>query len=183
MLFMDKLQFQLAIAITLGGLLYVDPTIAQNYTPYQPGRILPPAKRAGDVKIIQGPALEFARDDLAIIRWTTNNPGGSDEHFAVIHYDTDPTKLSLTAKSHNRLNRGHPQTIFRVRVDGLKPQTTYYYTVTSMGSDGVSDGEESPIKQFTTPGPGERMQLSEGPTNKDAVHAIGAASSSRISEP
>jgi hypothetical protein len=37
------------------------------------------------------------------------------------------------------------------------------YTVTSTGSDGVSDGEESPGKQFTTPGPGERTQLSEGP--------------------
>ena len=65
--------------------------------------------------------------------------------------------MSQTTKSPIRLNRDHPQTIFRVRVDGLKPQTTYYYTVTSMGSDGVSDGEESPIKQFTTPGPGGRM--------------------------
>ena len=153
---MDKLLLQLAIAITLGGLLFRDPTIAQNYTPYQPGRILPPAERAGRVEIVQGPALEFARDDLVIIRWTTNNPGGSDDHFAVIHYGTDPTKLSETAKSRIRLNRGHPQTIFRVRVDGLKPQTTYYYTVTSMGSDGVSDGEESPVKQFTTTDPGER---------------------------
>jgi hypothetical protein len=161
MLIMNKLQFQLAIAITLGGLLYLDPTIAQNYTPYQPA--LPPAKRVGHVESIQAPALEFARDDFAIIRWTTNNPGGSDDHFAVIHYGTDPTKLSLTAKSHIRLNRDHPQTIFRVRVDGLKPQTTFYYTVTSIGSDGVSDGEESPVKQFTTPGPGERTQLSEGP--------------------
>jgi hypothetical protein len=160
---MDKRLLQLAIAITLGGLLSRDPAIAQNYTPYEPGRILPPAKRAGDVEIVQGPVLEFARDDLAIIRWTTNNPGGLDEHFAVIQYGTDPTKLSQTAKSHIRLNRGHPQTIFRVRVDGLKPQTTYYYTVTSMGSDGVSDGEKSPVKQFTTPRPGERTQFSDGP--------------------
>jgi hypothetical protein len=159
---MDKLLLRLAIAITLGG-LSLGPAIAQNYTPYQPGPILPAANQAGHVEIVQGPALEFARDDLVIIRWTTNNPGGSDDHFAVIHYGTDPTTLSQTAKSHIRLNRGHPQTIFRVRVDGLKPQTTYYYTVTSMGSDGVSDGEESPIKQFTTPGPGERTQLSEGP--------------------
>jgi hypothetical protein len=159
---MDKLLLQLAITITLGGLLR-DPAIAQNYTPYEPGRILPSAKRAGHVEIVQGPALEFARDDLAIIRWTTNNPGGPDDHFAVIQYATDPANLSQTAKSHIRLNQGHPQTIFRVRVDGLKPQTTYYYTVTSMGSDGVSDGEESPVKQFTTPGPGERTQLSEGP--------------------
>ena len=65
--------------------------------------------------------------------------------------------LSQTTKSPIRLNRDHPQTIFRVRVDDLKPQTTYYYTVTSMGSDGVSDGEKSPVKQFTTPGPGGRM--------------------------
>jgi hypothetical protein len=154
---MDKLLLQLAIAITFGGLL-LDPTIAQNYTPYQPGGVLPPAVRAERVEIVQGPALELAHDDLAIIRWITNNPGGSDEHFAVIHYGTEPTNLSETAKSHIRLNRDHAQTIFRVRVDGLKPQTTYYYTVTSMGSDGVSDGEQSPIKQFTTPGPGERTQ-------------------------
>lgn len=159
---MDKPLLQLAIAITLGGLLCSDPTIAQNYTPYQPDGILPPAKRAGHVEIVQGPALELAHDDLAIIRWTSNNPGGTDDHFAVIHYGTEPTDLSQTAKSHIRLNRGHPQTIFRVRVDGLKPQTTYYYSVTSTSSDGVSDGEESSVKQFTTPGPGERAQLSEG---------------------
>ena len=160
---MDKLLLQLAIAITLSCPLSLGPSTAQNYIPYEPGRILPPADRAGHVEIVQGPALEFARDDLAIIRWTTNNPGGPDDHFAVIHYGTDPTKLSETAKSHIRLNRGHPQTIFRVRVDGLKPQTIYYYTVTSMGSDSVSDGEESAVKQFTTLGPGERTQLSEGP--------------------
>jgi hypothetical protein len=154
---------KLAIAVTLCGLLALDPATAQNYTSSLPGTILPPAKRAGHVEIGQGPALEFARGDLAIIRWTTNNPGGSDDHFAVIHYGTDPTKLSQTAKSHIRLNRDHPQTIFRVRVDGLKPQTNYYYTVTSIGSDDVSDGENSPVKQFTTPGPGERTQLLEGP--------------------
>ena len=153
---MDKLLVQLAIATTLCGLLSPDPTIAQNYTPYQPGSIPPPAKRAAHVEIVQGPALELAHDDLAIIRWTTNNPGGSDDHFAVIHYGTDPTKLTQAAQSPMRINRDHPQTIFRVRVDGLKPRTTYYYTVTSMGSDGVSDGETSPVEQFTTPGSGER---------------------------
>lgn len=153
---MNESLLQLAIAVTLGGLLSSDPTVAQNYTPYQPGGILPPAQRAAHVEIVQGPALELARDDLAIIRWTTNNPGGTDDHFAVIHYGTDPANLSQTAKSPIRLNRDHVQTIFRVRVDGLKPQTTYYYTVTSIGSDGVGDGEQSPVKQFTTPGPGER---------------------------
>jgi hypothetical protein len=109
------------------------------------------------VKLTQGPALEVAHDDLAIIRWTTNNPGGTDDHFAVVYYGTDPTDLSQMAKSHIRLNRGHPETVFRVRMVGLKPQTTYYYKVTSTESNGKSDGVESPVNQFTTPGPGERI--------------------------
>lgn len=56
-----------------------------------------------------------------IIRWTSNNPGGSDEHFGVVHYGKSATDLSQTAKSHIRLNQGHAQTVFRVGVDGLEP--------------------------------------------------------------
>jgi hypothetical protein len=33
---------------------------------------------------------------------------------------------------------------------GLKPQTTYYYKVTSTESTGKSDGVESRVNQFTT---------------------------------
>ena len=58
--------------------------------------------------------------------------------------------LSHTAKNHIRLNQSHPETIFRVRMDGLKPSTTYYYKVTSMGYDGVSDGVESSVQQIAT---------------------------------
>ena len=61
------------------------------------------------------------------------------------------------AKSPIRLNRGHPETIFRVRLEGLKPQTTYYYAVTSTASDAESDGVRSSVHQFTTPRPGERI--------------------------
>ena len=72
-------------------------------------------------------------------------------------YGTDPADLSQTAKNHIRLNQGHPETIFRARLYNLKPETTYYYTVTSMGGDGRSDGVESPVNKFTTPAPGERI--------------------------
>ena len=44
-----------------------------------------------------------------------------------------------------------PYTVFRVRVDGLKPRTTYYYTVDSKGADGQGDGVKSAVKHFTTP--------------------------------
>jgi hypothetical protein len=56
-----------------------------------------------------------------------------------------------------RLNRAHPTTIFRVRVDGLEPGTTYYYTIDSMRPNGTSDGLKSPVSQFAT--------LKQGATN------------------
>jgi PhoPQ-activated pathogenicity-related protein len=115
----------------------------------------PSAPRALHVEIIKGPALEISHDDVAIVRWTTNNPGGDDDHYSVIHYGTDPKDLSQTAENHIRLNQSHPETIFRVRMNGLKPAPTYYYKVTSMGYDGVSDGAESSVRQFTTAAPGQ----------------------------
>jgi phosphodiesterase/alkaline phosphatase D-like protein len=139
---------KLAITATVGSLLFSNATVAQ---------ILPPAKKAARVTIARGPVLELASDYLTIIRWITTNPGGSDVHFGVVHYGTDPKDLSQTAKSEIRVNRGHPETMFRVRVEGLKPRTTYYYKVTSVESSGKSDGVESPVSQFTTPGPGERI--------------------------
>src|SRR6266853_541036 len=83
-------------------------------------------------------------------RWTSDNPGGSPEHFGVVHYGTDPKNLSQTAKSHIRLNPTHSYTDFRVRIEGLQPKTTYYYTVDSMDPRGATDGVNSPVKTFTT---------------------------------
>jgi phosphodiesterase/alkaline phosphatase D-like protein len=109
----------------------------------------------------------LARDDLAIIRWITNNPGGTDDHFAVVYYGTDPEDLSQMAKSHIRLNRAHRETIFRVRMDGLKPETTYYYKVTSTESTGRSDGVESSVNQFTMPRRGKRKAPAASPATAE----------------
>jgi phosphodiesterase/alkaline phosphatase D-like protein len=143
---MNRLLVKLAIIAAVGGLLSSNPTAAQT---------VPPAAKAARVKITQGPALESTHDGLAIIRWTTNNPGGMDDHFAVVYYGTNPKELSQMAKNHIRLNRGHAETIFRTRLSDLKPLTTYYYRVTSTENNGTSDGVESPVNQFTTPAPGE----------------------------
>jgi phosphodiesterase/alkaline phosphatase D-like protein len=111
-----------------------------------------PAKRAGRVQITQGPALESAQSTSAIIRWTSNNPGGTDEHFGVVKYGTDPGQLNQTAKGHIRLNRTHDYTVFRVRLVDLKPGTTYYYTVSSTNADGTEDAVKSGTYHFTAPG-------------------------------
>lgn len=144
-----NMQFSvLMTAATAAVLLLASPMAAQ---------VSPSAKETTDLLITEGPALESAKDNGAIVRWTSNNPGGPDEHFGLVHYGTDPTKLSETAKSHIRLNPGHPYTVFRVRLDDLKPGTTYYYTVGAVGSDGSVDRMKSTVKQFTTPGEPRRV--------------------------
>jgi hypothetical protein len=114
-------------------------------------QLVTPAPAAGSVHITEGPAIESDKDGLAIIRWTTNNPGGSAEHFGVVHYGTDAAQLNQTAKHPIQRNPSHPETVFRVRVDGLKPGTTYYYTVGSMGGTGKVDPVKSAVYHFTTP--------------------------------
>jgi len=84
-------------------------------------------------------------------------PWGVGRYYGIVHYGTDPKDLSQTAKNPIRLNQGHQYTTFRVRIEGLKPQTTYYYTVTSEESNGTSDGVKSTVSKFTTPAPGERI--------------------------
>ena len=115
------------------------------------GQLTPSTRRAPSVRITKGPEIERVDPDFAIITWTSNNPGGAPEHFAVVHYGASPKELSQIAKSPVRLNPGHSQTVFRVRMDDLKPKTTYYYRVDSMNPDGTSDGVKSPVKHFSTP--------------------------------
>ena len=146
---MKKPLLTLAIATTVACLLSFHTAAAQ---------VLPPARKAERVEITQGPALESATNHLTIIRWTTNNPGGSDVHYGIVRYGTDPQNLGQTAKNPIRLNQGHQYTTFRVRIEGLRPGTTYHYTVASEESSGKSDGVKSTVNKFTTPGPGERIR-------------------------
>src|SRR5437660_10509491 len=141
---MNGLLVILAIATTVGSLLYSNPAAAQ---------LLPPAKKAERVEITKGPELELATNHLTIIRWTVNNPGGSDVHYGIVRYGTDPEDLSQTAKNPIRLNQGHQYTTFRVRIEGLKPQTTYYYTVTTAERNGKEHGVNSPLISCIPPEP------------------------------
>src|SRR2546428_1068764 len=138
---MNKLLLKVAMMVVTGTLLYSTPGAAQAS---------PTTKKAASVRITQGPEIERADPDFAIARWTSNNPGGSPEHYGVVRYGTNPKELSQTAKSPIRLNPGHSYTVFRVRMDGLKPRTTYYYTVDSMEASGKGDGVKSTVKHFTT---------------------------------
>src|ERR1700757_703850 len=137
---MNELLQKLVMTVMLASLLYSTPGLSQES---------PTTEKAAKVRITQGPEVE-RNDFVVIIRWTSNNPGGSPEHYGVVHYGTNPKELSQTAKSPIRLNPGHSDTVFRVRMDDLKPRTTYYYTVGAIESNGKDDGLKSEVKQFTT---------------------------------
>jgi phosphodiesterase/alkaline phosphatase D-like protein len=154
---MSALHTKPAIAAALASLLFSSSGAAQVDAYVAKAKVEPPAAKAPRVQIARGPELESADDNSATIRWTSNNPGGSDEHYGVVHYGTSPDALNQTAKSHIRLNQKHAETIFRVDVDGLAPRTTYYYRVDSMQANGQSDGVKSSVGKFTTPAPGERI--------------------------
>ncbi len=136
---------RLAITAVFAGLLTPGPV---------PAQVSPTTPRAAHVRITNGPEIEVSKEFLTIIRWTTNNPGGSPEHYGVVHYGPDPQDLSETAKSPIRLNPDRGSAVFRVRLDNLKPGTTYCYTVGSMEANGTDDGVKSAVRQFTTPAAG-----------------------------
>src|SRR6267142_2623497 len=109
---MNGLLLKLMMTVAVGNLVYSTPVAAQES---------PTTKKAARVRITRGPEIERADPDSAIIRWTSNNPGGSPVHYGVVRYGTDPKKLDQTAKNPIRLNPTHPNTVFRVRVYDLKP--------------------------------------------------------------
>src|SRR5579864_2616493 len=120
------------VVIPAVAMMLCSTSFSGQTNPYKATAELPPINQAAHVYITQGPALELANSNSAIIRWTSNNPGGSDEHFGIVTYGTDPKNLSEIAKSHIRLNRNHP------------------YTVDSMEGNGARDGVKSPVRHFTT---------------------------------
>jgi hypothetical protein len=110
----------------------------------------PAGKKAARMRITEGPALESAKDNSAIIRWTTNTGSSLIEH-SVVHYGTDPKKLDRRAESPNRWNQSLPYMIHRVSVMNLTPGTTYYYTVESVRGDGTPlGGKSNAVNKFTT---------------------------------
>src|SRR5260370_9510663 len=100
---MNRLLLNLATTAAAAGVL-------SSYLMF--AQLSPTPPKAARVQITQGPEPELARDYLTIIRGTTNNPGGSPDHFGIVHYGTDPKNLSQTAKSPIRLNPTHSSTIF-----------------------------------------------------------------------
>ncbi len=73
----------LAITVLTGGLLLSNPISAQ---------FVPSARKAAHVRILKGPELESATENLTIIRWTSDNPGGYLKPRTRYYYTVDSTE-------------------------------------------------------------------------------------------
>ena len=141
---LNRLHLTITISTIAMSLLFVQPRLALA------------GESSSTSQASATPVIESVSDTLAFIRWTTQNPGGTILHYAVVRYGKDPNNLNLTAESPTRINPGHGEMVFRVRVGNLKPATTYYYKVSSEQAGGVSDPVTSAVNQFTTR-PANRM--------------------------
>ncbi|HEY6768619.1 MAG TPA: fibronectin type III domain-containing protein [Candidatus Sulfotelmatobacter sp.] len=109
------------------------------------------AKQASNpVEVSVNPTVESVSDTLAFISWRTTNPGGTILHYGVVYYGKDPNHMDITAESPTRINPGHSEMVFRVRMHNLAPATTYYYKVSSEQANGISDPATSGVNQFST---------------------------------
>src|SRR5260370_12138901 len=104
--------FLVRVMVTAAAMMLCSTSMAGQTNPYTATQELPPTTKAVHVHTTQGPALELANSNSAIIRWTSNNPGGTDEHFGVVTYATNPTNLTQIANSPIRFNLTHPYPVF-----------------------------------------------------------------------
>jgi phosphodiesterase/alkaline phosphatase D-like protein len=130
-----------AIAVVVNGPIASHATAAQQRTA---------GNGSERGQIVTGPALESATPYSAIIRWTANTGRGTARHYASVRYGTDPRNLDQTARSPNRWSQSLPTVTYRVRIEGLAPGTTYYFTVDAAQADGINMGLKNVVSQFTT---------------------------------
>jgi hypothetical protein len=62
---------------------------------------------------------------LPLSNGPTPSPGEDGRDFGVVHYRARSEGPDTDSEISHELNQGDPETVFRVRVHGLKPETTY----------------------------------------------------------
>jgi hypothetical protein len=134
----NGLRLTIAISVIAMGLSFLQPRLACA------------REHSSPAQVEVSPMVESVADTFAFISWTTRNPGGTILHYAIVHYGKDPNQLDLKAVSPTRINPAHSDMVFRVRMNDLQPDTTYYYKVSSTQADGSSDSVTSSVRQFNT---------------------------------
>jgi len=99
---------------------------------------------ATQVRITAGPVIDTADSTSAIITWSTNQPSSSR-----VWYSEDSDDLTQIAEG------GGLTTQHRVRLEGLQPNTTYFFQVEVPHSDPSPPAESPAVLSFRTVAPGQ----------------------------
>lgn len=101
--------------------------------------------KAEAVKIIDGPRVEGVGDTWAVIAWTTNTGGST-----IVRYGNDRNSLGQVAQAPYADNEKTNNQTHRVKLQNLKPNTTYYFVADSGQGEGTGTEAKSQVQQFTT---------------------------------
>src|SRR5437868_5398166 len=94
-----------------------------------------------DIRITNGPIIEEATSNAAVISWSTDVASSSQ-----VWYGTEKNNLTHSAEAPDNGSKTH-----RVRIDNLKPDTTYYFQVESSQRRGNrGEAESAGVRSFKT---------------------------------
>ena len=96
-------------------------------------------------RITHGPDVESVGNSSATVAWSTDTGGSS-----VVRYGTDRNRLSQMAESPYADSKNGEGITHRVKIEHLRPGTTYYYTVDSGQGEGTGTEARSRVEEFTT---------------------------------
>jgi len=108
------------------------------------------AQRSPALQITDGPRVEGVGDTWAVIAWTTNTGGSS-----IIRYGMNGNSLTQTAMAPYADNERREHQTHRVKVENLRPGTTYYFIADSGQGEGTGTSARSGVQSFTTKSRGE----------------------------
>ena len=99
----------------------------------------------GRVRIVNGPNVEGVGRDFAVIAWSTNTGASS-----IVRYGTSPNNLDQTAEGPYADQVGSHNNPHRVRLQGLRPGTHYFFRVESGQGQRTGSEAEGRTGEFTT---------------------------------
>src|SRR5882724_1237541 len=131
-----------------------------------------PAPQAGqDIRITNGPILEEVSGNAVVIAWSTDVPSSSR-----VWYATDKNNLTHVAEAPENGSKTH-----RVRIDNLRPNTTYYFQVESAQSRGNrGQGESAGVLSFQTLASGAQTAHNQRPVLAASDAAAGMQENGKV---
>jgi len=105
-----------------------------------------PAQGSSSVAVNKGPVVQYVNQNTAIISWNTNQQSSS-----TVKYGTDGNNMNQTAT-------GNWGTNHQVQVQGLQPNTTYYFVVNSSPAENTGNVATSAPQSFQTVAPGQQAK-------------------------